>query len=75
MTDAAVAVPDCDPFGKPCDSDRILPPLYDSIDPDALDALFGPTPGEGRGVDNLSFGDEEFAVSVESSRTVRIGKR
>ena len=75
VTDAAVAVPDYDPVGKPFDGDRVPPPLSDLIDLDALDALLGPTPDEGRGVDNFSFDDEEFAVSVESSGTVRVGKR
>lgn len=45
---------------------EIEPPLYDAIDPDALDSLFRDTTGE------LTFTYMDYTIQVTSSGTVSI---
>jgi len=72
---AVTTVSDYEPVGIPGDDDRVLAPLYDFVDPDALDALLGLTPDSNRSVDRLRFDYEEFAVTVESTGSVRVQPR
>lgn len=75
VVSAVTAVSDCEPVGRPGDDGRVLPPLYDFVDPDALDALLGTTPGGDRGADHLRFDYGEFAVTVEATGSVRVRTR
>lgn len=45
-----------------------LPPLFDSIDPDALDALFQPAMSNGR----IAFAYDNYQVTVDSNGDVEL---
>ncbi len=49
-----------------------LPPLYESVDPDALDALFGRDGGRGDAALSLSFTVDSWNVFVRADGKVRV---
>ena len=50
-----------------------LPPLYDAIDPDALDALFAPQPdGSPRPIGQVCFQIAGYEVTVWSDGAIRL---
>lgn len=50
-----------------------LPPLYESIDPDALDELFSPTANGGRRADgHVSFPFEDYHVTIHTHGEIAV---
>lgn len=50
-----------------------LPPLYESVDPDALEALFAPLPdGSARGPGRVTFEYADCRVTVASDGTLHL---
>ncbi|WP_237560602.1 HalOD1 output domain-containing protein [Halostella litorea] len=75
VVSAVTAVSGYEPVALPDGDGRVLPPLYDFVDPDALDTLLGRTPDDGPGADRLRFDYDEFEVTVEAAGTVRVRTR
>ncbi|WP_121820877.1 HalOD1 output domain-containing protein [Halostella salina] len=75
VIEAVTTVSDYEPVGVAGEDSRALSPLYDFVDPDALNALLGQTPDASKGADRLRFDYGEFAVTVESTGSVRVRPR
>ena len=58
---------------KGVDPTELSPPLYDVIDPEALDSLFRPTQnGNGRSYGEITFRHGDFEVTVDSEGSVDV---
>jgi len=49
-----------------------LPPLYDAVDPEALDVLLASTRGDGPGRASVEFEYADYSVVVFDDRTVSV---